>query len=90
MVDRATGDVECSIRRLNSWMVEREYGVVFKAAWRKGAQAQLVIVKMHKPKGHDTVRQAIRRWRREIKVHRMLQHVSLPLLIYSSGLRSSC
>lgn len=81
MVDRATGHNEYSIKRLDSWILRREYGVIFRAAWRQGEQAQLVIIKMHKPQGPDTVQQAIWRWRREVKVHRILRHERIASLV---------
>lgn len=76
IVDSISGVVEYSIRRLDSWAVERPHVVVFKAVFRKASESKLVIVKLHKPSGEgDSTQQAIQRWKAEVRVHRGLHHV---------------
>jgi hypothetical protein len=78
LVSNATGKTECSLQRLGSWSVKRPHCVIFKAVWRRADRSELVIVKMHEPDGPngDSIRGAVRHWKREVKAHRGLQHVS--------------
>lgn len=78
IVDSVTGDVEYAIKRLGSWLMERKHAVIFKANLRKDTESKLVIVKIHKPLEGDTdpTLNAIQRWKREVRAHRGLHHVS--------------
>ncbi|KAK7746518.1 hypothetical protein SLS53_002477 [Cytospora paraplurivora] len=76
LVDKLSGEVEYSFKRLGDWEVQRSSGVVFKAIYRKASDSKLVIVKIHKATNErDSTWKAIHRWKAEIRIHRVLQHV---------------
>ncbi|KAF3768263.1 hypothetical protein M406DRAFT_75480 [Cryphonectria parasitica EP155] len=84
ILDHTTAAVEYSIRRLDGWLVTRSHGLIFKAVWcRTAQQSRVVIVKMHKPAAGDenSVRNAVDRWKREVKMHRGLQHPCIASLV---------
>lgn len=87
LVDKLSGEVEYSFKRLGEWEMQRPSGVIFKAIYRKVSDSKLVIVKIHKAMNErDATWKAIHRWKAEIRIHRVLQHVcktpsDLPIII---------
>ncbi|KAK7743813.1 hypothetical protein SLS53_003832 [Cytospora paraplurivora] len=93
VVDNATGQLEYSIKRIDGYLKRGDYTDVFKAAWKDGSsQPAVVAVKLHKvaaaAEPHDIAATA-RRWKRELEVHRYLEHPCIAkLLAFDSRLLS--
>ncbi|KUI72095.1 Calcium/calmodulin-dependent protein kinase type I [Cytospora mali] len=82
VIDEATGMLEYSITRVRARFLKRDKGVdIFKAIFKEdGSKSQVVVVKMHKPRGPD-VESAIGYWSREYNAHHGLQHRCIPSLV---------
>lgn len=79
MVYGPTGRFEYSIKRIDEYLKRGPWVDVFKALWKNGSSQPVVVaVKLHKfsstAKQEDIVHAAYR-WKRELQVHRHLEHV---------------
>ncbi|KAH8746765.1 kinase-like domain-containing protein, partial [Diaporthe sp. PMI_573] len=91
MVNSATGQLEYSIKCIDRYLKRGDYADVFKAVWKDvSSQPAVVAVKIHKiavaAEAND-IAAAASRWKRELEVHRYLEHPCIPnLLAFDSRL----
>ncbi|KAH8757902.1 kinase-like domain-containing protein [Diaporthe sp. PMI_573] len=91
MVNSATGQLEYSIKCIDRYLKRGDYADVFKAVWTDvSSQPAVVAVKIHKiavaAEAND-IAAAASRWKRELEVHRYLEHPCIPnLLAFDSRL----
>lgn len=79
VMDRATEQPEYSLKCIDRYLQKSRSADVFKAAWMDGSsRPAIVAVKLHKiaaaAEPYDIIA-AVRRWKRELQVHRHLEHV---------------